>query len=278
VDDGQWPPAGPLRAVVIAGYGSLFLGMFGFGLLDFWPLALLAGILGAVLAAYLVVLGASSISPRFARLGGEVLVLGLYMACDLIDDLVPPPGPLARPEVFGVAIVYLFTVAAYAVSRRHEGPLPPFAELSVQALLVVGILIHVTITVQMGPRVLLGTVPGFTPILAPPLTVFLYALEIEARLRRWAAEAAAVSPAPKGSAFRAAPLHAVLRRRRPHRWILPCASALAIVLLALCALFEKAFLGWSPLQVVTRTQGFTFSGPAPAESTEGPPRRNWKDD
>jgi hypothetical protein len=104
---------------------------------------------------------------------------------------------LAEPYVFGTLSLHVLSVLAYAVSRRRPEALHAPVELLVHAALLAGIVLHLVVGAQFGWYIAFSFLAPITmPVLAPPMTIVLYAIELIARLRRRGAEAATRIPPP----------------------------------------------------------------------------------
>jgi len=147
----------------------------------------LSRVTGAVAIPALVLLALPACGLVFSHLErAECRVSG----CELDDTLF---RPLAEPEVYGLVVVHLLTVLAYAISRRRRDTLRPATEALVHAALFAGIVVHAVVAVHIArflPAAALFP-PVFLPCAAPLLTVVLYGTELHARLRRRGTEAAA---------------------------------------------------------------------------------------
>lgn len=99
--------------------------------------------------------------------------------------------PLAMPEVFGLLALQVAVATAFAVSRRRPEALHPWAEVTLHATLVAGLVMHAAIAVQFADLMPLAflTLGIGLPALAPLLTLGLLVSELNDRLRRRGAEA-----------------------------------------------------------------------------------------
>jgi hypothetical protein len=188
-------------------------------------------------------------------------------ACEVSDVAF---RPLAEPEVYGLVALHVFTVLAYAVSRRRPERLRPFAETLVHAALLAGVAVHGLLAVHFArwlPAAALFP-PVFLPCASPLLTVVLYGVELHTRLRRRGVEAATRRPTRvPDSAYREGPLQKPLPPEpRVHRPTLARALALAPALLGVHAVVQALWLDRADgaLRVVTATCGHLLSA-APVE-------------
>ena len=238
---------------------------------------LVAFVAGLVLL--MVVYRATLAQRARAALAARVLVLGILPAwglvyshfaaarcvvneCALNDTVF---RPFAEPQIFGLVALHLLTVVAYAISRRRPGPLRPFGEALVHALLLVGVVAHTIVGVQVGPWNFAGVLlpPVFLPCIAPAITVFLYGTELLARLRRRGAEAETRAPyTVLDSRYRTGPEQRPLAASpRIDRKILARALLLAPALLGIHAVIQALWLGPldAALSVFTSTCGYPLS-------------------
>jgi hypothetical protein len=100
-------------------------------------------------------------------------------------DLQTPYRALAVPEVYGLLILHVLAVVAYAVSRRRPEALRPRAEALVAGTLACGILLHVALGLQFFKVLPQAVLLPFTfPVLTPYITLVLFGRELVSRLWR----------------------------------------------------------------------------------------------
>jgi hypothetical protein len=100
-------------------------------------------------------------------------------------DKGTPYRALAVPEVYGLVVLHLLAVVAYAVSRRRPEALRPRDEALVAGALASGTVLHAVLAIQffhMLPQVVL--LPFTFPVLTPYITLVLFGRELIRRLRR----------------------------------------------------------------------------------------------
>lgn len=106
---------------------------------------------------------------------------------------------LAEPEVFGLAVLHIANVVAYAISRRRPEALRGWEEALVLGSLLVGLLLQAVLTVQFGiGAIIIGILlsPVGMPAVAPLEAFGLYGFELVTRLRRRGREAAKAGLVP----------------------------------------------------------------------------------
>lgn len=99
--------------------------------------------------------------------------------------------PFAIPEVYAFIALHLVAALAYAISRRRPEALPSMPEALVFGALLLGIVADAIAAVQLlflMPYLL--ALPITLPLLAPGLSVYLFARELRARLSRRGAQVA----------------------------------------------------------------------------------------
>jgi len=191
-----------------------------------WPReALFTAVAFALASAGVIVvakvyLRARAAGPERLRAAYEALVLAWLPAWGLVVNHAALDGrcvhracdveahrAFAEPWVIAPALLHVAAALAFTLSRRRPGPLPPRVEAATLAALLVGVALHLALQVQLGAGFLVvGLVVAFPglPVIAPLLTVALFAGELRDRLRRRGAEE--LTPAPgDATPFRDAP-------------------------------------------------------------------------
>ena len=105
----------------------------------------------------------------------------------------------AEPWVLAPLALHVVVALAFALSRRRPDRLPPVVEALTLSLMMVGVILHAALGVQLGASFLaLGLVvfPLGLPVVAPWLTVALFAGELRERLQRRGDEERVTEPAP----------------------------------------------------------------------------------
>lgn len=283
-----------LSLAVSLGYGYVVilpvLALLGSGLSSISPI--LGSVVGGAaaigaLAGWIVVTRRAYLHARAGHRAGlstawAVFVLGVMIAwglalngildascvegrCDPLDDM---HRPLAVPEVFGLLALHLAVTAAFTVSRRRPEALHPWAEASVHAVMLAGVVAHAVIAVQFVDMMAQGVIYlGIgAPAIAPLLTVGLLLSELDARLRRRGAEALRLTAQPVAhddAVYRAAQLtpDEAPVRGPVHAPTLARAAALTPVVLGLHAVAHALWLHETSgaFRVFTRTCGHVLS-------------------
>jgi len=163
----------------------------------------------------------------------------------------------------GLVTMHALTALAFVLSRRRPEKLRAGAELLVHSLLMVGVGLQLTLAVQCAD-LLWGLVlfPVALPLVAPFVTIGLYAHELTARLRRRGADALTPPPGPPDDVYRASPAAVPVTADAPaHRPTLLASLAAAPVLVGAYAVVMAALhhRPTAALDVFTETCGHALS-------------------
>lgn len=105
----------------------------------------------------------------------------------------------AEPWVLAPCALHVVVALAFALSRRRPDRLPPAVEALTLSLMMVGVVLHAALGVQLGASFLvvgLAVFPLGLPVVAPWLTVALFAGELRERLQRRGEEERVTEPTP----------------------------------------------------------------------------------
>lgn len=190
--------------------GAILYGVAALGLLTGWVVATIkawqhirdrgrGGYLVAVHVLALVLLPAWGLWLNFAM---------LHDTCRTSSCEVGPVmfRVLGARGIVGLLAAHALTALAFVVSRRRPARLPGLVEPLVHASIVAGLGLHALLAVQLADLLWgLLAFPLTLPLVAPFVTLALYAHELAARLRRRGADALASAPAPPDAVYRTSP-------------------------------------------------------------------------